>query len=46
MNADKRGFRYENSRICFDGRNILDHKRLVEIGFNVYPLGSPPLKHF
>ncbi|GAB6072018.1 nucleotide sugar dehydrogenase [Venenivibrio stagnispumantis] len=30
----------------FDGRNILDHKKLFEIGFNVYPLGKPPLKHF
>jgi UDPglucose 6-dehydrogenase len=30
----------------FDGRNILDHDRLFEIGFNVYPLGKPPLKHF
>jgi UDPglucose 6-dehydrogenase len=27
----------------FDGRNLLDHKRLYEIGFNVYPTGKPPL---
>jgi len=27
----------------FDGRNILDHKRLYEIGFNVHPIGKPPL---
>ena len=27
----------------FDGRNLLDHKRLYELGFNVYPLGKPPL---
>jgi UDPglucose 6-dehydrogenase len=27
----------------FDGRNLLDHKRLYEIGFNVYPVGKPPL---
>ena len=27
----------------FDGRNLLDHKRLHEIGFNVYPIGKPPL---
>jgi UDPglucose 6-dehydrogenase len=27
----------------FDGRNLLDHKRLYEIGFNVYPLGKPAL---
>ena len=30
----------------FDGRNILDHQRLFEIGFNVYPLGKPSLTHF
>ncbi len=30
----------------FDGRNILDHQRLFEIGFNVYPLGKPGLTHF
>lgn len=30
----------------FDGRNILDHERCFEIGFNVYPIGRPPLTHF
>jgi UDPglucose 6-dehydrogenase len=30
----------------FDGRNILDHKRLFEIGFNVYPIGERALTHF
>ena len=30
----------------FDGRNILDHRRLYEIGFNVYPIGKRPLTHF
>jgi UDPglucose 6-dehydrogenase len=30
----------------FDGRNILDHRRLFEIGFNVYPVGKPGLTHF
>jgi len=30
----------------FDGRNILDHKALHEIGFNVYPTGKPALTHF
>lgn len=30
----------------FDGRNILDHKRLYEIGFNVYAIGKPPKVHF
>ena len=30
----------------FDGRNILDHQKLFEIGFNVFPIGKPPLTHF
>jgi UDPglucose 6-dehydrogenase len=30
----------------FDGRNILDHKKLYEIGFNVYAIGKPPLSSF
>ncbi len=30
----------------FDGRNILNHQELFEIGFNVYPLGKPALSHF
>jgi len=30
----------------FDGRNILDHQALFEIGFNVYPIGKRPLSHF
>jgi UDPglucose 6-dehydrogenase len=30
----------------FDGRNILDHKRLFEIGFNVFCIGKPELTHF
>lgn len=25
----------------FDGRNILDHKRLQEIGFEVFAIGKP-----
>ena len=29
----------------FDGRNHLDHQKHFEIGFNVYPIGSPPLTH-
>jgi UDPglucose 6-dehydrogenase len=36
----------EKPAFIFDGRNILDHSRLYEIGFNVYPLGRPSLKHF
>jgi len=27
----------------FDGRNILDHKELFKLGFNVSPLGSPDM---
>ncbi len=30
----------------FDGRDIIDHKKLYEIGFNVYPIGKSPLTHF
>jgi len=30
----------------FDGRNILDHRRLFEMGFNVFAIGKAPLKHF
>jgi UDPglucose 6-dehydrogenase len=30
----------------FDGRNILDHKALFKIGFNVLAIGKPPLIHF
>jgi UDPglucose 6-dehydrogenase len=26
----------------FDGRNLLDHKKLYEMGFNVYSIGKPP----
>ena len=29
----------------FDGRNHLDHQQLFEIGFNVFPIGKPPLSH-
>jgi UDPglucose 6-dehydrogenase len=29
----------------FDGRNILDHKELFEIGFQVYAIGKPGLTH-
>ncbi len=48
-----RGLNYEEiyKSMCkpafiFDGRNILDHNRLFEIGFNVFPLGKPHLTHF
>lgn len=30
----------------FDGRNILDHRGLHEMGFNVYAIGKPALTHF
>lgn len=30
----------------FDGRIILTHKKLHDLGFNVYPIGMPPLTHF
>ncbi len=30
----------------FDGRNILDHRALYELGFNVYAIGRPAMVHF
>lgn len=30
----------------FDGRNVLDHQRLFDLGFNVYAIGKRPLTHF
>lgn len=30
----------------FDGRNLLDHPSLFELGFNIYPLGRSPMTHF
>lgn len=30
----------------FDGRNIVDHDKLFEIGFNVFPIGKPKKVHF
>src|SRR5690606_7645700 len=30
----------------FDGRNILDHKKLFDMGFNVSAIGKAPLRHF
>ena len=29
----------------FDGRNILDHKKLFAIGFNIFAIGKPSLTH-
>ncbi|MGR3179199.1 MAG: nucleotide sugar dehydrogenase [Candidatus Anammoxibacter sp.] len=36
----------EKPAFIFDGRNILPHEELFEIGFNVVPIGKPALKHF
>jgi len=36
----------EKPAFIFDGRNILDHQKLYNIGFNVYPLGKESWKHF
>ena len=36
----------EQPAFLFDGRNILDHRQLFELGFNVFPIGKSPLKHF
>lgn len=36
----------EKPAFVFDGRNILDHEALFKIGFNVFPIGKTPLRHF
>jgi len=36
----------EKPAFIFDGRNLLDHAKLFDIGYEVYPLGKPPLIHF
>ena len=36
----------EKPAFIFDGRNILPHKELFEMGFNVIPIGMPELNHF
>jgi UDPglucose 6-dehydrogenase len=36
----------EKPAFIFDGRNLLDHSKLFEIGFEVYSLGKTPLVHF
>jgi UDPglucose 6-dehydrogenase len=36
----------EKPAFIFDGRNILYHEALYKIGFNVFPIGKPPLTHF
>ena len=35
----------EQPAFLFDGRNMLDHKKLFDIGFNVFAIGKAPLKH-
>ena len=32
--------------VIFDGRNILDCKKIFNIGFNIFPIGKPALTHF
>lgn len=29
----------------FDGRNVVNHEKCFSIGFNVFPIGKPPLTH-
>jgi UDPglucose 6-dehydrogenase len=36
----------EKPAFIFDGRNILDHEKLFNIGYEVHPIGRPPLVHF
>jgi len=36
----------EKPAMIFDGRNILDHEALFDIGFTVYRIGKPALTHF
>ncbi|MEK7483311.1 MAG: nucleotide sugar dehydrogenase [Planctomycetota bacterium] len=35
----------ENPAFLFDGRNCLDHPKLFRMGYNLYPIGKPPLVH-
>ena len=35
----------EKPAFIFDGRNILPHKELFEMGFNVVPLGMPDMTY-
>jgi UDPglucose 6-dehydrogenase len=36
----------EKPAFLFDGRNLLDHAAIREIGFNVYPIGLPASSDF
>jgi UDPglucose 6-dehydrogenase len=35
----------EKPAFIFDGRNLLDHQKLFDIGFNVFPLGQAARSH-
>ena len=35
----------EKPAFVFDGRNILNHKELFKMGFNVFPIGSTKMTH-
>jgi UDPglucose 6-dehydrogenase len=35
----------EKPAFPFDGRNILDHRALHEIGFGVFPIGRQARRH-
>jgi UDPglucose 6-dehydrogenase len=37
--------RMRRPAFLFDGRRFLDHQALFQLGFNVHPIGSPPLSH-
>lgn len=36
----------ERPAFIFDGRNCLDAEHLFKLGYNVYPIGRPPLTHW
>lgn len=36
----------EKPAFIFDGRTYLDHKKLFEIGFNVFPIGKSSMVHY
>ncbi len=36
----------EKPAFLFDGRNLLDHDKLFKIGFSVFRIGRPSLRHF
>jgi UDPglucose 6-dehydrogenase len=36
----------EKPAFVFDGRNLLDHQKLFDIGFSVFPIGRASLRHF